>query len=311
MPRMRNLKPDFFSDMELCELPPLVRLLFQGLWCWADPNGRLEDKPRQLKAQILPFDDITTDEVNTYLDMLARRRGERPGHIIRYRVGTRSFIQVVRFKEHQNPHPKERPTDCPPPPEVSNDQLTDPGISMVAVANHEKERAISNHGSTTAGPLTSNLPVSGQVAAEPHTSRVAFSFQPQLSTTVPGQQVAKPRVAEGLDEKFSAEFKKLRGVEYDWQHGDIPALRRLFEKYGPTESLRRWVIGLRRPAYPRCDTIRDLEKHWPSYAADPPMPAGKGQSPGPQPERRMLGGKPLTPAELRAQDEADKARGAS
>lgn len=54
MARMRTIKPGFFTDEELVELPFEVRLLFVGLWTLADREGRLTDKPKQIKMAIFP-----------------------------------------------------------------------------------------------------------------------------------------------------------------------------------------------------------------------------------------------------------------
>lgn len=56
MARARNIKPSFFTNLELGECSPLARLLFIGLWCIADRKGRLEDKPKQIKIQTIPYD---------------------------------------------------------------------------------------------------------------------------------------------------------------------------------------------------------------------------------------------------------------
>jgi hypothetical protein len=109
MARTRDLKPGFFTNEDLAQLPPLARLLFQGLWCHADREGRLEDRPARLKVQILPYDDCDADDL---LNKLASA-----GFIRRYQVDFAKFIQVVTFTDHQKPHPKEQVSEIPPPPE--------------------------------------------------------------------------------------------------------------------------------------------------------------------------------------------------
>ena len=37
--RARGIKPGFFVNADLVQLPPLVRLLFVGLWCYGRPSG--------------------------------------------------------------------------------------------------------------------------------------------------------------------------------------------------------------------------------------------------------------------------------
>ena len=59
--RARMIKPSFFLNEDLATLPYEARLLFIGLWCVADREGRLEDRPRRLKAELFPYDDIDLD----------------------------------------------------------------------------------------------------------------------------------------------------------------------------------------------------------------------------------------------------------
>lgn len=109
MARSRNIKPGFFLNDELAECDPLARLLFAGLWCIADREGRLEDRPKRIKAEVLPYDDCDVDQL---LDQLAER-----DFIVRYEVDGLRYIQIINFSKHQNPHVKEAPSIIPPPPE--------------------------------------------------------------------------------------------------------------------------------------------------------------------------------------------------
>lgn len=107
MARARNIKPSTFMNETLAECDPLARLLFVGLWTLADREGRLEDRPKKIKAEILPYDNANCDEL---LNQLSQRR-----FIIRYIVGESRFIQVVNFTKHQNPHVKEATSTIPAP----------------------------------------------------------------------------------------------------------------------------------------------------------------------------------------------------
>lgn len=109
MARSRNIKPGFFTNDVLAEIPPLGRILFQGLWCHADRAGRLENRPKKLKAEILPYDSC---DITALLKMLADRR-----FIVCYAVNNIDYIQVVNFAKHQNPHVNEAASIIPPPDE--------------------------------------------------------------------------------------------------------------------------------------------------------------------------------------------------
>ena len=107
MARSRNIKPGFFTNEHLGELDPLARLLFAGLWCHADREGRLEDRLKRLKPQILPFD-------NCDIEALANSLFKK-GFIQRYVVDGKGYIQISEFRKHQNPHMKEQPSTIPAP----------------------------------------------------------------------------------------------------------------------------------------------------------------------------------------------------
>jgi hypothetical protein len=113
MARARNIKPGFFSNEALAELPPIVRLLFIGLWTVADREGRVEDRPKRIKALVLPYDDCDIDALLTELSGKRDSDG-RPAFIARYSAGGSNLIQVVNWHKHQNPHQHESPSTLPP-----------------------------------------------------------------------------------------------------------------------------------------------------------------------------------------------------
>lgn len=97
--RARNIKPGLYKNEDLAECSLAARFLAPGLWMMADREGRLEDRPKRIKGEIYPYDDVN---VNDLLDELVRAK-----HIIRYNHGEQRFIQIVNFKEHQRPHSNE------------------------------------------------------------------------------------------------------------------------------------------------------------------------------------------------------------
>ena len=111
MARSRNIKPGFFTNDDLADLAFEVRLLFIGLWTIADKEGRLADRPKKIKMEIFPADNV---DCNAALDMLQSK-----GFIKRYRHGEVGYIQIVNWSKHQNPHVKEAHSVIPAPaPEI-------------------------------------------------------------------------------------------------------------------------------------------------------------------------------------------------
>ena len=58
MARIRTIKPEFWTDEKIVELSAFARLLFIGLWNFADDAGRMEFSAKRLKMQIFPADDV-------------------------------------------------------------------------------------------------------------------------------------------------------------------------------------------------------------------------------------------------------------
>jgi hypothetical protein len=108
MARSRTLKPAFFTNEQLAECSPLARLLFAGLWTVADRAGKLHDRPRKIKAELLPYE--SDPDADRWLAELAAA-----GLILRYEVDGERFIKIPGFEKHQNPHPKEPASEIPEP----------------------------------------------------------------------------------------------------------------------------------------------------------------------------------------------------
>ena len=111
MSRIRYLKPGFFLDEDLAECQPLARLLFAGLWTIADREGRLEDRPKRIKAALFPYEGC---DVGRMLSELAKR-----GSIVRYEVDEERYIAIPHWHRHQRPHPREAASLIPAPPHPS------------------------------------------------------------------------------------------------------------------------------------------------------------------------------------------------
>lgn len=111
MARSRNIKPGFFKNEELAECDPLARILFAGLWTIADRDGRLEDRPKRIKAEILPYDNVDADVLLCQL--------QRFGFIVRYVAAGQGYIAIPTFTKNQQPHVNEAPSTIPPPDDTT------------------------------------------------------------------------------------------------------------------------------------------------------------------------------------------------
>ena len=134
MARSRNIKPGIMANEDLAELGAIERLLFIYLWMLADKEGRLEDRPKRIKVEALPYDDVDADD--------ALWKIARAGFIRRYQVGEQRIIQIVNFSKHQAPHVREKASELP----EQNNECSE------IEPSHEKEVAEHNLGSAKASP---------------------------------------------------------------------------------------------------------------------------------------------------------------
>jgi hypothetical protein len=114
MPRIRTIKPEFFCHEELFDLEvetklPL-RIAFAGLWTICDREGRFKWRPRAIKAQVLPFDDVDFSRV---LDALTTR-----GFVVKYASSGAEYGHVPGFGRHQVVNNREAASVLPKPPET-------------------------------------------------------------------------------------------------------------------------------------------------------------------------------------------------
>src|SRR3990167_4029893 len=105
MARIRSIKPEFFFDYELAQIPPLMRIFYIGLWVCADRQGKIAHECAKLKACILPYEDI---DVQVCLNPLKK-------FVLQYEVNGKKYLKINNFLKHQRPHHTEQPSSIPEP----------------------------------------------------------------------------------------------------------------------------------------------------------------------------------------------------
>jgi hypothetical protein len=154
--RARNIKPGFFKNDLLAECHPLARILFEGLWCMADREGRLKDRPQRIRAEILPY-DILDGKQNPTIDELINELAQKKdcdgtaAFINRYQVNGTGYIQVIHFKENQHPHVNEKPSDIPAPEnsgtstvQAPEQSRTNPSDSLITDSLNTEELSVDS-----------------------------------------------------------------------------------------------------------------------------------------------------------------------
>lgn len=112
MSRTRLIRPTFFKHAELYDaeretgLP--LRVAFAGLWTVADkPDGRFAWKPRDIKVDVCPHDEL---DFAVVLDALHRH-----GFVGRYVVDGKHYGHIPSFPKHQTFHKSEAASKHPAP----------------------------------------------------------------------------------------------------------------------------------------------------------------------------------------------------
>lgn len=91
MPKIRGVKPDYWTDEDIVDLSIPARLLFIGLWTYACDNGHLQDKSKQIKMRVMPGDDVNVAELLRELESAGRIRRNQ------------GYITIPNFARHQRP----------------------------------------------------------------------------------------------------------------------------------------------------------------------------------------------------------------
>jgi hypothetical protein len=117
MPRIRTIKPEFWTSLTVTSVPVAVRLTFIGLWNHCDDEGRALLEPRLLKAAIWPLDDeVTAGDVEGHVQALASA-----GLVNLYEVEGRQYLLISGWEEHQKVE-KRRTSRLPAPPQPVNEE---------------------------------------------------------------------------------------------------------------------------------------------------------------------------------------------
>lgn len=116
MARIRTIKPEFWTHEAIMECSMNARLLFIGMWNFADDAGRLKNSPTSLKAQILPSDNLTSRNIHELIMELSVNK-----RVVLYTVDNTDYIQIRGWDNQKINRPN--PSKLPPPP-LNNSNTT-------------------------------------------------------------------------------------------------------------------------------------------------------------------------------------------
>lgn len=129
MARKRMIDPEFWSDEKIGNLTTDARLLFIGMWNFADDEGIIKARPEFLKSNIFPYDsDMMSDDVKELFKQLVKQE-----LIFAYSNSGQQYALILNFWKHQVIN-KPLASKLPKPPV---DQLP-PNYVLTTVVLHSK-----------------------------------------------------------------------------------------------------------------------------------------------------------------------------
>lgn len=156
MARARFIRPEFFTDEKLGELPFGARLLFAGIWCHADLRGVFEHSAKQLRVRVFPFDEgLASAQVDGWLTTMAD-----VGLVSCFEAGDKAWGKIRNWERHQSISPREV--------EIWTKQPAPPGWSEPSAWNGYISAALK----------------AGRIKTDPRTVPEQFqNFSPSISLT--------------------------------------------------------------------------------------------------------------------------------
>lgn len=156
MARIRTIKPEFWSNEKIMNSSRNSRLLFIGLWNFADDAGRMADSAKTIKAQIFPGDDdVCSTMVRGMLDELSSI-----GLLQKFEVDGRAYLQITGWDHQKIDRP--RPSKIPSPNSTNERRalatdLTLPNLTVSSLRGGGEHHAGSLATALPSGALASRL----------------------------------------------------------------------------------------------------------------------------------------------------------
>jgi hypothetical protein len=189
MSRNRTISPDFWTWEAVIDCAPMTRLLFLGLWTFADDFGVQPLRPRTIRLQVFPGDALDCEAVRAMIEELAAR-----GLVRRYSVDGQDTIAIVGWDRLQRVGKRarrrfpdiseadQRPTRFPPAagtianhsnPPTANHSNWPPASRVEVIANHNnppsatRAEDIANHNNPPSTCVEEDWQALGTMRAPP------------------------------------------------------------------------------------------------------------------------------------------------
>ena len=193
--KIRSVRPEFFADPTMAELSHAARLLYVGLWCIADDDGRGEWLPKQIDGQVFPLESV---DIHALLEQLVSS-----ARVVRYTDGNRQYFYIPTFTEYQRPNRKydsklPDPADCQVLPSKPQDSLFEQRVRTADA--HAVEVEVEVEGAAAASSF--------QVF---HSTRARKEVDRRAAAGIPIKNRTGLAITIAGDDEFVAESRRIWG----------------------------------------------------------------------------------------------------
>lgn len=129
--RIRAIKPEYWRSPDIMPLTPFQKLLYIGLWNFADDEGRGEYQPAAIAADLFLHEyslnphGVLNDVSNAF------QIYEKQGMVTLYKHNGRAYFTINNWQQHQriNRPTKSRLPAPTPDSHTTHAQLTEPSLN--------------------------------------------------------------------------------------------------------------------------------------------------------------------------------------
>lgn len=140
MARIRSVKPKFWDDSKLKNISRDARLLFIGMWTFADDLGVLLADQVWIKSKVFPYDDLKLGELESWINEIKNQLLIVPG-----KYHNENFYLIKNFTKHQVVN-KPNKSDIHIPKDCISVVFVEQKINPVVITEQSRTSTVSIEG---------------------------------------------------------------------------------------------------------------------------------------------------------------------
>ena len=270
MPISRDLRPGFFTDEKIADLPLGACLLFQGIWVHADLRGVFEWSARLLRSLIFAIrSDVTPKNVADWIVAL-----ERSGMVRHFEAEGKEWGIITHWHKHQSISTREieAGSDRPSPNDWSDPEQWREILEKAVKAKRNVRRWLQAGCSTVV--LRTASEQHGNNTGTPLPSPVSRLPSPVYIPPTPLPAKRERKAKEPWEEVYHKQSVKLKGPIPEKKE----AVRFACDKYGIAET-EQYLDKLDTPLWAG-ELLEEMAASWANF---PPLKQPKAPAPATAP----------------------------